>query len=476
MRQADLLLRAAALWPGAGLPMQRPGLLAVSGERILATGEEIPAREVVELGDAVLLPGFVCAHQHGRGLSPWRMGYPDDRLEAWINRRRKRGAPDPRPLVRLAAARMLANGITACLHANWSWGGPQEAELEAAQDAYAEAGIRAALCIGIADRAALVMPEARTEAFLATLPPPLRALAEGLRRHPFPDRMAEVLALRARLRARRPGALVLFGPAGPQWVSDALLAEVAAAGQEQGVPWHMHVLESPVQARACRELYPEGTARRLAALGALGPRASLAHAVFATAEDMAVLAETGTTVVLNPGSNLRLGNGPPPVAALRRAGVRLALGGDDCELNDDRDPWGELRLAVGLSRSGDPASPPGMTAHEALAMATEHGARAMGLAEAGRLLPGWLADAAALRPAREEAGLLASASGREVVLTLVGGRVLYREGRFPHLSLPALEEAALAAAQAAWRHAAREEAAVEELGRRLLAFLDGAAP
>jgi len=474
MAEADLLLRAAALWPGGGLPMRRPGLLAVGGERILAVGREMPARRVIELGDAVLLPGFVCAHQHGRGLPHWRMGFPDDRLEAWINRRRGRGVPDSRPLVLLAAARMLAGGITACLHANWSWGGPQEEELEAAQDAYAEAGIRAALCVGIADRAALLAPEERTAAFLATLPPPLRALAEGLRRHPFPGTLGEAAALRARLLARRPGLPVIFGPAGPQWVSDALLAEVAVAGRAGGVPWHMHLLESPAQAHACRALYPEGTLRRLLALGALGPLASFAHAVFASAEDMALLAESGARVVLNPGSNLRLGNGPPPVAALRRAGVRLALGGDDCELNDDRDPWGELRLAVALSRSGDRASPPGMTAAEALAMATEEGALAMGLSDAGRLRPGWLADVVALRPARDEAALLAGASGREVVLTMVGGRVLYREGRFPHLSLPVLEQAALAAARAAAVHPTREAAAVEALGRRLLAFLDAA--
>ncbi|MCS6890367.1 MAG: hypothetical protein NZN45_01990, partial [Rhodovarius sp.] len=231
MEKVDLLLRAAALWPGAGLPLQRPGLLAVAGERIAAVGQEVPAAALLELGDAVLIPGLVCAHQHGRGLPAWRMGYPDDRLEAWINRRRKRGVPDARPLVLLAAARMLAHGITSCLHANWSWGGPQEEELAAAQDAYAEAGIRAALCIGIADRAALVMPEERTEEFLSALPPPLRALAEGLRRHPFPARIEEVLALRDRLLARRPEARVMFGPAGPQWVSDALLREVAEAGR-----------------------------------------------------------------------------------------------------------------------------------------------------------------------------------------------------------------------------------------------------
>lgn len=486
------LLRAAALIPGGGAAEERPGRVLVRDGLVAATGAaaEDPEAEVLDLGPCVLLPGFVNAHQHGRGLSQILLGYPDDRLEAWGNRRRKRGAPAPFPLVRLAALRMLANGVTACLHANWSYGGEQEEELEATLRAYDAAGIRAAVMVGAADRGSLVYPGAVEEdVFLSALPDAARAMAEGVRLHPFPRSAAAAVGIFDRLAARWAGHARLslgFGPAGPQWVSDGMFADLAAAARERGAPLHFHLLESPGQARACAALHPEGTMRRLAALGAVGPHASAAHGVFLSEDDRVVMAETGTSLVANPGSNLRLGNGAPDYAALRAAGVRLALGGDDTELNDDRDPWGELRLFSALARSGDRASPPGPDAAERLAMATEAGARVIGQeGRIGRIAPGFAADIVALDPTPTLSpwcdpdmtlldALMARATGREVRMTMVGGRVVYRDGAFPGLDLTAAEAEAVAAAAAARRHPSRDPAAVEALGRALLAAYDGA--
>ena len=86
------LLRAAALIPGGDAPLEMPGRVLIRDGVIAATGSaaEQPADETLDLGETVLLPGFVNAHQHGRGLSQALLGYQDDRLEAWGNRRRKR--------------------------------------------------------------------------------------------------------------------------------------------------------------------------------------------------------------------------------------------------------------------------------------------------------------------------------------------------------------------------------------------------
>jgi 5-methylthioadenosine/S-adenosylhomocysteine deaminase len=481
------LLRAAHLLPGGGALPQAPGLLLIEGDRILGLGPEVAGAEAetLDLGATVLMPGFVNAHQHGRGLPQAVMGYPDDVLEAWVNRRRRRGTPEAYPLVHLAALRLLAKGVTACLHANWAHGGDLHDELDATLRAYEEAGIRAAVMIGVADRGALVYPGLADEAaFLAALAPPLRALAETLRAHPYPATVDAAAALFDRLAARWGGHDRLslgFGPAGPQWVSDGLFAGIAGAARARDAALHFHLLESPAQARACAALYPEGTLRRLASLGALGPFASAAHGVFLAADDMAVMAAHGVTLVANPGSNLRLGNGLPDYAAMRAAGVNLALGGDDCELQDDRDPWAELRLVT--TAAGGPAPLP---AAERLAIATENGARALRQERIGRLLPGWRADVIALDPAPAAGAwhdpempldhlLLARATGREVRMTMVAGRVVYRDGAFPHLGADALsraEAAAIATARAARRHPARDPAEVEALGRAILAAHD----
>ncbi|RVT90088.1 amidohydrolase [Rhodovarius crocodyli] len=474
---ADLLLRAAWLWAGADTPPQPDARVLLRDGVVAALGMEATGVPVLDMGDAVLVPGFTCAHQHGRGLSQLQLGYPDDRLEAWANRRRLRGGPAAHPLVLLAAARMLANGITGCLHANWSYGGPQEEELAEVSRAYAESGMRAAICVGVADRGALVLPEEATDGFIAGLPPALRPLAQSVRRHPFIATAAEAARVHDGLSARWAGTRLrfMFGPAGPHWVSDRLFAELAAAARDRATGLHFHLLESPAQQQACRAIYPEGVMRRLLALGALGPRNSAAHGVYLTPDDMAVMAGTGTALVLNPGSNLRLHNGPPPVSALARSGVRLALGGDDCELNDDRDPWGELRLVATLGHL-----PPA----ELLRAATETAAAVAGL-PGGRIAPGLPADIVALAPPAAhdpdlplEHALTGRATGRDVRMTMVGGEVLYRDGRLPRHDLPTLEQAALEAARAVRRHPARAPADVEALGRALLDFYasTGAAP
>lgn len=482
----DLLLQASRLIPGGGLPEEVPGRLLIRGGIIAATGAEAEAAGVklIDLGPAVLMPGFVNAHQHGRGLSQILLGYPDDHLEAWVNRRRARGMLDAFPLVQLAGLRMLANGVTSCLHANWSYGGPHEAELDATLRGYDAAGIRAAVMIGIADRGALIYPNHEEEAFLQNLPADVRAVAERVRHHAFPHEAAEVTALHDRLSQTwrdRPLLSLGFGPAGPQWVSDQLFAEVAAAAKARQAPLHFHLLESPAQAKASALLYPEGVARRLARLGVLAPNVSAAHGVFLSDDDLQIMASCGVTMVANPGSNLRLGNGAPRYAAWRAAGLKIALGGDDTELADDRDPWGELRLFTALARQADEASPPGPSALERLTMATEAGAAALGLQrQIGRLTPGFSADIIAVdpRPATTPwcdpdmpllEAMFARSSGRDIRMTMVAGRVLYRDGKFMHVAISDVEEAVSEVVKNARLHPERSRAAVEALGQALRA-------
>lgn len=99
------------------------------------------------------------------------------------------------------------------------------------------------------------------------------------------------------------------------------------------------------------------------------------------------LARAGTVAVLLPGAFLHLGETrPPPVAALREAGVPMAVATD---LNPGTSPLGSLTTAMNLS-----CTLLGLTPAEALAGATRDGARALGLADRGVLAPGLRADLA----------------------------------------------------------------------------------
>src|SRR4051794_27729778 len=62
-----LVLKAARLFDAKSGKLVTPGLVVVSGGKIAAVGPgaSVPAgAEVIELGDATLLPGFMDAHTH----------------------------------------------------------------------------------------------------------------------------------------------------------------------------------------------------------------------------------------------------------------------------------------------------------------------------------------------------------------------------------------------------------------------------
>ncbi len=83
-----------------------------------------------------------------------------------------------------------------------------------------------------------------------------------------------------------------------------------------------------------------------------------------------------------------------------------------------------------------------LRARDAFRMATEFGARVLGVDRLGRLEPGWVADVAAFRIAPGMVpvydpieSLVYSGSGRDACLTVVDGEVLYRDGTFTRLDI-----------------------------------------
>ena len=145
--------------------------------------------------------------------------------------------------------------------------------------------------------------------------------------------------------AAGPGFDVQYGPNGPQWCSDALLAAVAEASARTGRRIHMHLLETRYQRAYLDQAYPDGVVPHLDALGLLSPRLTLAHCVWARPDELALLAERGVTISVNTSSNLHLRSGVAPLAAMLGAGCRVALGLDGSALDEDEDALRELRLA-----------------------------------------------------------------------------------------------------------------------------------
>jgi cytosine/adenosine deaminase-related metal-dependent hydrolase len=233
-----------------------------------------------------------------------------------------------------------------------------------------------------------------------------------------------------------PGAMVrvALAPCSPFSVTRALMAEAAELARARGVRLHTHLAETLDEEAFCRERFGVRPVEYLEELGWLGEDVWLAHCVHLSDREIDRFGATGTGVAHCPSSNARLGAGIARVAALTAAGAPVGLGVDGAASNEAGGLNTELREALLLARvAGGPAA---LTAREALALATRHGARCLGREdELGSLEPGKLADVALWRlDGLDHAGIedpvaaLVFAAPRPVELLLVGGRTVVDHG------------------------------------------------
>jgi len=132
---------------------------------------------------------------------------------------------------------------------------------------------------------------------------------------------------------------------------------------------------------------------------------------------VAALAAAGAVAVLLPGASLTLRDpARPPVAALRAAGVPMAVA-TDC--NPGTSPLTSLTAAMSLA-----CTLYGLTPAEALAGATRAGARALGLADRGQLTVGRRADLCLWR-AEGAADLCQGLGAPPLAARLVEGRLVH---------------------------------------------------
>lgn len=252
--------------------------------------------------------------------------------------------------------------------------------------------------------------------------------------------------------ADEPLVRLRFGPHATYTCSPEMLAEVASRAQSSGLGVHIHLSESADEVQRCIDQYGKTPIALAAAQGLLDVPTLVAHAVHATPQDIAILREHQAAVAHNPISNLKLGSGIAPLPELLAAGLDVGLGTDGAASNNSLDLFEEIKTAAMLHR-GVHQQPDIITSANALAMATAHGAAAVGFPEVGVLAPGRWADIIALRtdtphatPHLSPSSFLAfAARGDDVRHVFVGGQCLLDDG-----VLTTLDEAAvLAAAEAA---------------------------
>jgi 5-methylthioadenosine/S-adenosylhomocysteine deaminase len=203
-----------------------------------------------------------------------------------------------------------------------------------------------------------------------------------------------------------------------------------------GVQTHLHVSETKLEHDECKQRRDGLTPiQYFDSLGFFRAPCTAAHCVFSEPEDWRIMQERGVTVSVNPASNMKLASGFAPVPHMLDADVNVALGTDGMASNNSHDMFKELYLFALLYKgaSGDPTV---VSPAQALAAATRAGAYSQRRGDCGSIAVGQRADLVVLDtdvpwmcPATSLLNnLVYSAKGSDVVLTMVDGAVLYKEG------------------------------------------------
>jgi len=444
------LYRAAWVLPVGAEPIRDGALLVDADGRIAAVGPSLAIEppmdaEVVELGEAALLPGLVNVHAHPE-LALFRGALEDLCFRDWILRLvgAKRAAltdADYQVAARWTMVEALRSGITT-LAATESSG--------ASAAALCEAGLRGVVY---------------QEVFG---PDPMQAQAA------MADLRAGVDALRA-LECDR--VAVGISPHAPYTVSDDLFRLAGDYAVAEGLPMAVHASESIIEhqlvsagegdfapgLRARGIATPprgKSTVELLERLGVLRARPLLIHCVLLDTDDLRRVADTGSSIAHCPVANARLGHGLAPYPEMVAAGVRVGLGTDSVGSNNRLDLLEEARIASILHRARQ-ARCDILAPADLLRLCTLDGAKALGMEDRiGTLEPGKEADFCAVslraphvRPVHDPvAAVFHAARGCDVVLTAVQGRVLYRDGVLATLDparlQPALDDGAARLRQA----------------------------
>lgn len=218
---------------------------------------------------------------------------------------------------------------------------------------------------------------------------------------------------------------------------------VADVAREFGVPIQVHVSETEKETRECMERHGGRTpVKYLSDMGFFDSPVTAAHCVWLNDEDRQILAEGKATVAVNATSNLKLGSGICDTPKLLKAGVSLALGTDSVASNNNLDFFEEMKLFALLEKIKGGADTI-VRPEDVLYAATRAGALSQGREDCGLIQEGFKADLIVvdadvpnMQPVHSMLNnLVYSASGKDVQLTMVDGKVLYQDGEYTTIDL-----------------------------------------
>ena len=381
-----------------GAVLQRDGLIVEVGGY-----DDLHARnpnvEVLGGPNYVVMPGLVNDHFHV-GLTPFQLGAPDLPLELWSLARVGTRYIDPYLDQLYGAVQMIETGTTTVQVIHSPGRGYRSVSLEVADKvikAYQDSGMRVSYAPSIADQNSMVAgPDGGEAEFAAQFPGELADRFTSFMSRSYAP-VEEVMPILEEICSKYGNnnlerVRVTMAPSNVHRCTDEMLVALKEMATKYSTGIHIHLQETVYQKLYGLAVWNKTPLQHLHDLGFLGPEVTCGHSVWATEEDIELMAATGTNVCHNASSNLRLQSGIAPLGRLLEAGIKVAIGSDEAGINDDKDLFQEMRMVLKLHRvPGVDNIPP--TAYQVLEMATVNGAYASWFGDRiGTLEPGKRAD------------------------------------------------------------------------------------
>jgi 8-oxoguanine deaminase len=415
----------------------RSGALYVRDGVIVAVGtlENMPAQtadEVLDLSHHVVIPGLVNTHHH-MYQSLTRVIAQDHELFGWLKTLYPiwSGLNSEAIYVstKLAMAELMIAGCTTSSDHLYIY--PNDSKLDDSIRAAGEMGMRfhaARGSMSLGESKGGLPPDSVVEEE-ADILKDTRRLIET---YHDPERYAMLR--------------VAVAPCSPFSVTNDLMRESAELARSYGVHLHTHLAENDNDVSYSLEVYGMRPGDYAEDVGWVGDDVWHAHGVKLNSDEIGLFAHTHTGVCHCPNSNMRLASGIAPVRQMLDAGMNVSLGVDGSASNDSGHLLNEARQAMLLQRVG--GNPAGLSAREALEMATLGGAAVLGRDDVGALAPGMAADFAAYRldqiafagAQHDPVAALVFCTSVNADVTVVNGSVRVRDGQLTMLELPALLE------------------------------------
>lgn len=398
---------------GSGWKTEKKDVL-ISGSRIESVGPGLRPEDcrIIDATGMLVMPGLINAHTHA--YMTMHRNYADDlAFFDWLDKVQRveddMTEEDIYWGTMLAIIEMIRSGTTCFVDMTIKSAQEMKGPRSAAAGAVAETGIRAVISRGLAGTA---------------------DSDESLMK--FGQAVHEMDLFRDESRLQ-----FLHGPHAVFTCMADYLQKLTQSCKDRGIGQTIHLSESQGEMEVVAREHGTTPIQYADSQGVFEVPCIVAHAVYATDEDIRIMAEKNVSVALNPKSNMKLGNGFAPAQKFLDAGINVCLGTDGCGSNNSLNMFQEMNAAA-LVYKGATREAQCVSAEDVLKMATVNGAKAIGReGELGEIREGALADLILVSlnepqfiPANNiVSGLVYSSRGSEVDTVIVDGRVLMENGK-----------------------------------------------